>query len=161
MIQVINVDIAQQCVTTHPNKLSCSAMGACVAVCLADRQIGMIGVSHVMLPIKNSSGGFVSPAKYAHTAVEHLMNDMVAHGAQKSRIVAKLVGGATLYPDDVTCLNSSIGQRNIASACTELSKLGIPMLSCDIGGDYGRSIEVSADTFDIEVKTLSRGVSII
>ena len=114
----------------------------CVAI--YDPEIRLAGLAHSMLPIApttlNVSGE--DRAKYANTAVLHLIESMEKQGAQRARLFARLVGGATMFsfsnrPEGT----ESLGERNLKSARGSLANLGVPLQAEESGGSVGRSIE--------------------
>ena len=112
-------------------------LGSCVAVCLHDPLSGIGGLNHFLLPT-SSNAGETSP-RYAHGAVESLVERMLMEGARPSRLQATIVGGARVlsaFPDD----QNHLGLRNAAAATELLAERRIPVISSDIGGDRGRKL---------------------
>jgi chemotaxis protein CheD len=82
------------------------------------------------------------PGKFADTAIAVTLDEMIELGALKSRISAKIVGGATMFRNNgVTDPIFEIGIRNVEAAKKTLKNEGIKIVAEDIGGDYGRSID--------------------
>ena len=50
-----------------------------------------------------------------------------------------------------------IGERNVISSLDTLRKLNIPVVSQDTGGNYGRTVELYAETGDFLIKTIGHG----
>ena len=68
-----------------------------------------------------------------------LINEMMAHGAMRKRMKARIFGGATMnshYHD--------IGGSNIAFARTFLKAEGIPLVGEDVGGNTARRVQFRA-----------------
>ena len=51
-----------------------------------------------------------------------------------------------------------IGERNILSSLEVLEELKIPIIGSDTGGNYGRTVELYADTGVFLIKTIGHGV---
>lgn len=75
-----------------PDVLVTYALGSCVGICLYDSFTRVAGLSHIMLPSSALSRDKSQPARYADTAIPMLIQRMVAAGANKSRLRAKIAG---------------------------------------------------------------------
>ena len=64
---------------------------------------------------------------------------MEAKGASRSRITAKIAGGAMMFKDGSGSLGN-IGQRNIESVKLNLKKEGVRLLKEDVGGTVARTL---------------------
>jgi len=54
-----------------------------------------------------------------------------------------------------------VGQRNVEAAKIVLKDLGIPVVSEDTGGTYGRTIEFFSEDGRLMIKTIGYGISYI
>src|SRR3954470_12520977 len=71
-------------------------LGSCIGCALVDAEAKVAGLAHIVLPESwaNSAGAATAPpAKFANTAVPHLVEELVRLGARKSRLKAVLCGG--------------------------------------------------------------------
>jgi chemotaxis protein CheD len=110
-------------------------LGSCVAVCLYDVSRAVGGVNHFMLP-----GAAPAPSpRYAKDAVEMLITQLVAMGARRSRLEAKLFGGAAVLMLGADP-GRDIGGRNIEAGRAELAARHIPVVNEDVGGTRGRKL---------------------
>lgn len=116
--------------------MSSIGLGSCIGLILHDRDKGVGGLAHIMLPV--SPGNTERPGKFADTAVEILLRELTLKGCKKSSIVAKCAGGASMFKTFSGTLN--IGERNIAAVRENLSKNKIPVIAEDVGGTVGRTI---------------------
>ena len=134
-------------------------LGSCVGIALYDAQVKVAGLSHIMLPSSKQIKNNQNKAKFADTAILLLIEKMMTMGAQKDRIKAKIVGGAQMF-SSINNKNSllKIGERNVNAALEVLNSLNIPVIGRDTGGNYGRSIELYADTGILLVKTIGHGI---
>jgi chemotaxis protein CheD len=112
-----------------------TTLGSCVATCLYDPQACVGGINHFLLPHGEAFQG-PDAVRYGAHAMELLINGMLHAGAKKSRLVAKLFGGARLseYLPDV-------GGANVAFAEHFLRHEGIVYLGGSTGGAAARRIE--------------------
>jgi chemotaxis protein CheD len=83
-----------------------------------------------------------------------MLEEMEALGASRVNIVAKLAGGSQMFPDMESAM--VIGVKNAAAAEEYLGKLGIPILSQDVGGNFGRTLEFDCQDGSLYVKTINK-----
>jgi chemotaxis protein CheD len=148
---MINIATAEFGIAMPPESLSTVGIGSCVAVCLRDNMIKMGGLAHIMLPSNNEGGH--KPGKYADTAINGLIELMESQGASRSRMAAKLVGGASMFASPRKLQKPSIGESNIAAVTIILKERGIPIAAQDIGGGCGRSLVFLPETGVVRVNT--------
>lgn len=149
--QLINIGIADLKVTTTPNVLR-TILGSCVGICLYDPGTKVIGLSHIMLAEQNIAG--TNPKKYADSAIPLLIEEMEAIGATKTRLKAKIAGGAAMFNMGANSIMGDIGKSNVRKVKEILGSLSIEIVAEDIGGDFGRTIDFFADNFQLKVKTI-------
>lgn len=128
-------------------RISCDAdvvlstiLGSCVAVCLWDWDAGIGGMNHFLLPFGPRAAAS-APERYGVHAMELLINGLLKAGAARSRLQAKLFGGASLS----TAL-SDIGQTNATFARGFLAAEGIPCRAESLGGTSARRVLFRATT---------------
>ena len=122
--------------TAEPSVVT-TILGSCVSVCLCERDGGIGGVNHFLLASQRA-GERPSP-RYAAGAVEMLVRDVVALGARRTRLTAKLFGGANVLHafQDGT---QHIGAANVEVARQLLAQHSIPISEEDVGGTRGRRL---------------------
>lgn len=116
-----------------------TVLGSCVSVCLRDRQSGIGGMNHFMLP-GNSDEGFgpvSSSARYGVYAMELLINQLLKLGARRHQLEAKVFGGGCVLRG-ITANN--VGQRNVDFALDYLHTEGIELLAEDLLDIYPRKV---------------------
>lgn len=152
----ITIGIGDLKVCRAPDVLVTYALGSCVGVCLLDASVGVGGLSHIMLP-ESSSGmnGTATPMRFADTALPMLIQQMERMGASKSRMKAKIAGGATMFATASDKFN--IGERNVAAVKKFLTANHIPILAQDIGLDYGRTQFFYPETGIMEIRAAAKG----
>lgn len=115
------------------------ALGSCIGICLYDPGIKLGAMIHIMLPI-NMETGRKNTMKYADTGIRETVKQMEAKGALRSRITAKIAGGAKMFEVSGGSSLGNIGQRNIESVHMNLKKEGIRILKEDVGGSVARTL---------------------
>ena len=138
------VGIADMKMAQKGERLITYALGSCIGICLYDPQIKLAAMVHIMLPI-NMEAGRKNTFKYADTGIRETLNQMVAKGAVKGRITAKIAGGARMFEVNGGTLGS-IGQRNSESVHQVLRRENIRLLREDVGGKVARTMEFDSAT---------------
>ncbi len=157
MIDLVKVGMADLKTVRHPGGLTTLGLGSCIGICLHDPVTKITGMAHIMLPsskaIKNNS----NEAKFADTAIVKLIAEMASMGANKSRLVGKMAGGAQMFAFSGQNDMMKIGERNAAAVREMLNSLGIRILADDTGGNFGRSIEFYSEDGRLLIKTIGHG----
>lgn len=133
-------------------------LGSCIGIAIYDSSKKIGGLAHVMLPdstaIKNNS----NIAKFADTGIEELVKQMIAMGASKTRMVAKIAGGAKMFEMSGLSSIGNVGERNAEASRAALKKLGIRLIAEDCGLNYGRTVELYCDTGKFLIKSVGKDV---
>ena len=157
MSATIKVGIADLNVAQSPDILVTYALGSCVGICLYDRVKKIAGLSHIMLPASTVTHGAVQIARFADTAIPKLVQQMVARGATKRVLTAKIAGGARMFASANNSSLSNIGQRNVQAVKEALAKQGIPIIAEDTGKDYGRTLFFNTEDGIMHIKSAKSG----
>ena len=150
--------IGQMAVCHAPEQIVCLGLGSCVAIILYDPVARIGGVAHVLLPkspIKCDNEG-----KYADTGTRKLVKEMLNHGAKKERFVAKLVGGAQMFPN-LNLAIANIGRENSMTIRNVLRELMIRIVAEDLGGNRGRSAYFNTSDGHVIVRTAFEPVKVL
>lgn len=141
----IRLCIGEGVVAHSPDIIIAEGLGSRIALCLYDALQGVGGMAHILLPssseYKSRKGVVFSPYLYADTAIDTLLKELrCQNGTPLPNIVAKIVGGARMFPVyNGTC--AGIGEQNITVIRCILKKMFIPVAGEDVGGSHGRSAE--------------------
>lgn len=138
------VGIADMKIARQGEKLITYALGSCIGICLYDPQLKLAAMVHIMLPI-NMEAGRKNVFKYADTGIRETLNQMIAKGASKTRLIAKIAGGAKMFEVNGGSLGN-IGQRNSDSVHQVLRREGIRLQWEDVGGTTARTMEFDSAT---------------
>ncbi|MDY6965007.1 MAG: chemotaxis protein CheD [Halobacteriota archaeon] len=158
MPKTIKVGIADLKVTQEPNVLTTLGLGSCVGICLWDRVSRIAGLAHIMLPsMSDISKRDTNPMKYADSAIDVILKEMIDLGAKKTRIIAKIAGGAHMF-SNVEGNAVKIGDLNVAAVKDKLQEANIKLVAEDTGEDYGRTVELHSTNGKLLVKTAMKGI---
>ena len=89
--------------------------------------------------------------RYGIHANKILLQKLIALGANKKCIAAKIYGGGNILEN--ISIGKSIGEQNILLAREFLANEGIPLLDSHVGGDASRRISFQTIGFMISVTT--------
>jgi chemotaxis protein CheD len=121
-----------------------------VAVILYDPAVKIGGIVHALLP--KAPVKCPVEEKYADAGTKKLVRELIARGAAKERLLAKLVGGAQMFPN-LNLSISDIGKANYAEAKKALKELGIRVVAEDVEGHRGRSAHFNLESGKVIVET--------
>lgn len=120
--------------------LSTVGLGSCVAIALHDPKSSVGGLAHVLLPSRSLSRSDDHPGRFPQTACPALVEEMLALGADRRRLVARLVGGASMFANLIPAGSIQMGDRNCIAVRETLHQLAIPVIGESVGGNCGRSV---------------------
>ena len=156
MSQTIKVGMADLSVCKSPDKLTTLGLGSCVGVAIRDPITQIGGLAHVMLPNSKTIKNNTNIYKFADTGIEELVRLMVLQGASRSRMVAKIAGGAQMFAFQNKGDLVRIGERNVEASKSKLKELNIPLLAEDTGDKFGRTVIFNPETGDFLIKAVGR-----
>ncbi|WP_407351644.1 chemoreceptor glutamine deamidase CheD [Luteimonas sp. R10] len=126
-----------------------TVLGSCVAACVRDPVLRIGGMNHFMLPEGTVSDG--APARYGSYAMELLINELLKRGASRTRLQAKVFGGANVLQGFV---NNPVGTRNAEFVRKYLQAERIPVVASDLQGIHPRKIWFFPHTGKVMVQRL-------
>jgi chemotaxis protein CheD len=157
---VILVGIADLKIADRPHILTTMGLGSCVGATLYDPQLHIGGLVHVLLPSSNGETP-ANKAKFADSGIPELIDQLLAMGARRSSLVAKIAGGANMFSSNRNSNIFMVGQRNVEMCLDVLAKQRIRLVASDTGGNYGRTIELNTENGQLLIKTIGHGVKYI
>lgn len=144
--RVIHVIQGEHAIEDRPDVVLTTVLGSCVSACIMDFDRGIGGLNHFLLPDEGCGG---PDMRHAAAAMEILVNGLMGRGAVRSRLRAKLFGGARMMaglPD--------IGRHNADAARRFLQTEGIPVIASDLCGMQARRIRFSPVAGRVQVHLL-------
>jgi chemotaxis protein CheD len=132
--QMVIIGIGEYRIGKTP--MSSIGLGSCIGLVVHSRNGGIGGMAHDMLP--DSQGRGDRPGKFADTAVEILVTDLINAGCRSSQLVAKLAGGASMFKGFSGNLN--IGERNAEAVIAALKGRNVEIIGKEVGGTIGRTV---------------------
>lgn len=147
---VLTIAMGEGAVAAAPDMIKAVGCGSCVILALYDAKMKVGGLAHIMLPASSVRAG--GPAldgdeayQCADTAVSRLLDEMRRMGASRKDIVARMAGGAAMFPS-YSAGSAGIGRQNVEGLKDVLERAGIPLAVWDTGGSHGRNVEFHMDS---------------
>lgn len=162
MSEIIKVGMADLKVCKSPDGVTTLGLGSCVGIALRDPVTKIGGLAHVMLPDSTSIRGSENNLpKFADTGIKELVRQMEELGAKRSRMTAKLAGGAMMFSFQNKSDLVRVGDRNVEAAMKTLAELQIPVLASDTGETYGRTVVFYPETGDYVIRAVGKPEKVI
>lgn len=139
-------------VTKH-NIMIVTVLGSCVSACIRDRETGIGGMNHFMLPHSDAdpNNPLSTSARYGTYAMEMLINHVLKLGARRSFLEAKLFGGGNVMQGFTV---DKVGTRNAEFALHYLKIEQISVVSQDLLDIHPRKVYYFPKTGRVLVKKL-------
>ncbi len=152
----INVGIADLAVTHNPGVLITVGLGSCVAISFRDPVAKYGALAHIVLPGIEQARNRENPLKFADSAIDIAVKELLRKGCKKNRIESKIAGGASMFNFGGT--NFNIGEKNVEAVRKKLEDMNIPILAGDTGGNHGRTVEFDVETGIMSIKSAFFGI---
>lgn len=161
MGKLIKVGMADLNVCVSPDSITTLGLGSCVGIAVRDPVTKIGGLAHIMLPDSSSIRNNTNIPKFADTGIEELVKRVVAKGASRTRLVAKIAGGAQMFAFQSNNEMVRVGERNVQATKKKLAQLKIPILAEDTGKNYGRTVIFYPETGDFVIRAVGKPESVI
>ncbi|SFE38599.1 chemotaxis protein CheD [Alteribacillus iranensis] len=160
--KLIKVGMADWKLAFSPQVLRTSGLGSCVGIVVYDSQKKVGALSHIMLPDSTlAKDGKVNRAKFADTALNDIVSELVSKGCALPSLKAKMAGGAQMFRFTSGTDMMRIGPRNVDAVKKALMENNIPLLAEDTGGNKGRTITFYPETGCLHIRTIHEGEQVI
>lgn len=156
MSEIIKVGMADLKTCNSPDGLTTLGLGSCVGIAIRDPITKVGGLAHVMLPDSTAIKQNSNIAKFADTGITELVRLMELQGAKRSRMVAKIAGGAQMFAFQNKSDLVRVGDRNVQASKDKLKELNIPILAEDTGESYGRTVIFFPETGDFVIRAVGK-----
>lgn len=159
MGEVIKVGMADLNVCKTPDSLTTLGLGSCVGVAIYDKNTKITGLAHIMLPSSKEISNNSNIAKFADTGIEETVRLMKKMGADTSKLVAKIAGGAQMFAFSLKNNDMlNVGERNVNAVKEKLKELNIPIVAEDTGLNYGRTVIIDSNTGMYTIKAVGKPI---
>ena len=142
-------------VSTHGEMIS-TVLGSCISVCIRDKNKGIGGMNHFMLPQNSEFSSenwgdnpVTSASRYGNWAMEYLINAILNRGGEKKNFEVKVFGGGQMMAK-----MTDIGQKNIIFVYQYLAEEKLKIEASDVGDIYARKVLYFPDTGSVKVRRI-------
>lgn len=156
MSEIIKVGMADLKVCKSPDGITTLGLGSCVGVAIRDPIAKVGGLAHVMLPDSAQIDNNTNRMKFADTGIEDLVSKIVAIGGNRTRLEAKIAGGAQMFAFQNKSDMIRVGDRNVEASKKKLKELGIPLKAEDTGLSYGRTVVFYPETGEFIIRSAGK-----
>lgn len=126
-----------------------TVLGSCIGVAMYDRVAKVGGMAHVILPSSKEGSG--DPGKFADTAVDILLREVLEAGAKKERLASKISGGASMFGSES---HTGLGVRNEEAVRERLQHHSVRVAGAHCGGTKGRKMSLDPGTGEVTVEII-------
>lgn len=141
---------------TVENELITTVLGSCISACVRDKELGIGGMNHFMLPettaekMKQGSDALIGNAtRYGNYAMEHLINTILSNGGKRKNLEVKVFGGGKIIPT-----LSDVGEKNVQFVLDYIDQEGLNLISKDLGDIYPRKVIYFPKTGKVGMKKI-------
>ena len=127
-------------------------LGSCVGVTLCDREAGIGGLIHLLLPEPPSIDLTWYPEVSAVTGMPIFIDEICRQGARKDRLQACVAGGALIDPISQADLTLDIGGRTAEMVQYILQNEKIPVAQVEVGGCFAYSMSLNLTTWETTIE---------
>src|SRR5688572_4629893 len=142
---------------TNKDMALVTVLGSCVSACLRDRESGIGGMNHFMLPdegkLVGTHGNISAGGRYGVHAMELLINQILKLGGRRERLEAKVFGGGNVLQGFML---SNVGQQNAEFIVEYLNMERIPIAARDLLDVWPRKIYFFPRSGKVMVKRLRK-----
>jgi len=128
-----------------------TVLGSAVSVCIFNKKKKIGAINHFLYPeIKEKNK---ATPLYGNVSTLALVRFMLEAGSKVGHLVAQILGGA--YNSEISKIRD-IGKENVQIARRVLMRMGVKIISEDVGGVLGRKIVFDTATNEIAVLKVER-----
>jgi chemotaxis protein CheD len=153
----ISLGLGERAISRDPEDvLVAYGLGSCLGISMVDPLTRISGLLHAVLP--GAANGFPSndptSHKFVDSGIENLLAAMLKEGANKNRIIVRVVGGANMLISPGLKNSFDIGTRNIETARKTLQYLHLTIAAEEVGGHTGRTVHVYVANSRVTVRVI-------
>ena len=127
-------------------------LGSCVGVALYDPENKVGAWPMYSWPQAVTAGALSSLENSADTAIPALLEPL-SGGGRRNLLVAKIAGGANLFPK-LSQASLNVGMQNVAAVKEHLAAHKLPLRGEDVGGSIGRKMILYVESGKVMVQSI-------
>jgi chemotaxis protein CheD len=153
----ISLGLGERAISRNPEDvLVAYGLGSCLGISMIDPVTRIAGLLHAVLPeaVNGLTSGDPASHKYVDSGIENLLAALIQEGANKSRIVVRVIGGANMLISPGLTNSFDIGTRNMEMARKTLKRLNMTIAAEEVGGHTGRTVHVYVADSRVTVRVI-------
>ena len=154
---IIEVTMGDMKIASAPQRLITRALGSCLGITFYNPAKKTGAMAHPMLPDIDKARMKSNPSRYVNSVIKKTIEDLEKAGSFKSNLEIKLFGGAHMFSFIASDSLLNVGEKNIEIARLVINELGLKILVDEVGGTFGRTIELNLENGKVFVDTVSWG----
>lgn len=144
-------------VSKRKNEILNAYLGTCVGLSLCDREAGVGGLIHILLPEPGGSDYLGKPLSYAVTGLPIFIKELHRLGSEVSRLEATIAGGALVGDISQADVELDIGGRTVEITEMILRNAGIRVIRRETGGFFSCRLSLNLDTMESAIHPIQNG----
>ena len=158
---LIEVQMGKMELAQVPERLVTRGLGSCLGITIYDPVKKVGAMVHPMLPDMDKSKIKSNPSRFVNSGIHLALQELEKKGCFRSRMEIKMFGGAHMFSFINADSALNVGQKNIEMAHAVFKELNIKILVEEVGGTFGRTIELDTESGKVLVKTVSWGEKVV
>jgi len=158
---LIEVQMGKMELAQAPDRIITRGLGSCLGITVYDPVKKTGAMVHPMLPDMDKSKIKNNPSRFVNSGIHLALQELEKKGCFRSRLEVKMFGGAHMFSFINTDSALNVGQKNIEMAQAVFKELNLKILVEEVGGTFGRTIELDTESGKVLVKTVSWGEKVV
>jgi len=158
---LIEVQMGKMELAQAPDRVVTRGLGSCLGITIYDPLKKIGALVHPMLPDIDKSKIKSNPSRFVNSGIILALEELERKGCSRSRMQVKVFGGAHMFSFINADSALNVGLKNIDMAHTIFKSLNLKILVEEVGGTFGRTVELDAETGKVLVKTVSWGEKVV
>ncbi len=153
----ISLGLGERAISRNPEDvLVAYGLGSCLGISMVDPITRVCGLIHAVLPgvVNGMPPSDPSSHKYVDSGIEKLLEALISEGANKNRLIVRIVGGANMLISPGMTNSFDIGTRNMETARKTLQRLNMKITAEEVGGHTGRTVHVYVADSRVTVRVI-------
>jgi chemotaxis protein CheD len=153
----ISLGLGERAISRNPDDILVAyGLGSCLGISMIDPVTRIAGLLHAVLPEALNGLHPSDPGsyKYVDSGIEDMLAAMIKEGANKNRLIVRIIGGANMLISPGLTTSFDIGTRNMDMARKTLQRLNMKITAEEVGGHTGRTVHVYVADSRVTVRVI-------
>jgi chemotaxis protein CheD len=129
-------------------------LGSCLGIGMYDPIARSAGLLHAVLPY-HPDGHKEFTSRYVDSGIQAIVYEMEKLGADRTRLIIRMAGGANMLTIPGFTQSFNIGTRNVEAARAIIKTFDLRLASYEVGGTIGRTIRFYVNDGRMTIRTVS------